>query len=168
MSIRQENKHPTTWAINAFIVLSVIIYILMAEQLNKTIHDTMKEESVLKMVFYVTRYHVGSKGLHRIDTHGSLSTIYGIPWTDNLIITPNNIIARALFISDCVNTSLCFVKNTSIKKQTANQFQLNIYYVSCLICTLFTTLHLKAPTKKFEDYVRNMSKCFSTYLFYNL
>ena len=101
-----KSTYPTTWAINAFIVLPVIIYILMAEQLNKAIQDTMKEESVLKMVFYVTRYHVGIKGLHSIDTHGTLSTIYGLPWTDKLIVAPNNIIAMALFISDCANTSL--------------------------------------------------------------
>ena len=109
----------------------------------------MKEESVLKMVFYVTRYHVGIKGLHAIDTHGTLSTIYGLPWTDNLIIALNNIIAMALFISDCANSSLCFVKNTSIKTQTANQFQFNIHYAARLIGTLFATLHLKAPTKQF-------------------
>ena len=121
----------------------------------------MKEESVLKMVFYVTQYYVGIKGLHGIDTHGTLSTIYGLPWTDNLIIAPNDIIAMALFISDCANTSLCFVKNTSIKMQTDNQFQFNIHYAVRLIGTLFATLHLKVPTKRFEHCVRNMSKCFS-------
>ena len=106
----------------------------------------MKEEAVLKIVFCVTHYHVGSKGLHSIDTHGTLSTIYGFPWTDNLIIVPSHGIAMALFISDCANTSLCFVKNTSIKTQTVNQFQFNIHYAARLIGTLFATLHLKAPT----------------------
>ena len=164
-----RTTHPSTWQINAFIMMPVLIHILMAEKMNITLAQASKDETVHKLVKYATRYHVVSKGLPTISTHGAFTAVYGNNATDILLAPPTDIIAVALFMTECANTALSFILGSSDGRSiTAREFTNNINSAAHMNATLFATLHLKAPTLNLLDVAQDIGKAKMTLLCYYL
>ena len=147
-SLPDKSKHMTTEVANSYTLIPPLMYFLDAGSKNKAVDDVVgdKNSSIVKMINYVIRYHVGSAyGPAALKSHGAISAVYELTQTPSISESPNQIMGAAIFIADMVNTILATPTEgwkdkakhlVKIKEKTQEGAQ--------LIGTTFSTMDIKS------------------------
>ena len=82
----------STWQVNIWIMIPMLLHFLCAEQKNMTNAETAQSPEIKMLVLYTARYHIGQKGMAVTGPHGAINRLYGLNMTDSLGMGENSII----------------------------------------------------------------------------
>ena len=146
----------STWHINSIILFPLIFHHLSAEESNRTLSQTTKDNKIQKLILYAVRYHMASKLMEALSTHGALEFIYEEQMVPNLVKHPMDIIGATFFIVDSINAVLCFVTDGS--STTSGEFKTNRNKAATLIGTTYSTLPIKDGSVRVADIIQVLGK----------
>ena len=109
-TVREKEKYMNTINANAFLLIPKIMYILYSGSKKLPVETMIGDSCVMRLITYTLRYQVGHAfGRAAIKTHGAMTAVYNLPYTDTISESPNEVIGATMLIVDMINTALTFV-----------------------------------------------------------
>ena len=110
------------------------------------------DSCVMRLITYTLRYQVGHAfGSAAIKTHGAISSVYNLSYTDTISEYPNEVIGATMLIVDMINTALTFVDEKPKRDQEA--CEINLKVMARLIGSTFSTLDTKGGNPSIDETV---------------
>jgi len=146
----------STWHINSLILFPLVYHHLHAEVNNTTISLTTKNDEVKRRILYAMRYHMASRSMEAMATHGALEVLYSRKQEgQTLVDARNNITAASFFIVDSINAVLSFVTESHTD---VHEFVTNKERAANLIGTVYSTLPIKDGSVPVQDIIQALGK----------
>lgn len=151
-TVKDKEKYMNTENANALLLIPKIMYILYSGSKNLPWETMLGDSCVMRLITYTLRYQVGHAfGSAAIKTHGAISSVYNLSYTDTISEYPNEVIGATMLIVDMINTALTFVDEKPKRDQEA--CEINLKVMARLIGSTFSTLDTKGGNPSIDETV---------------